>query len=105
MSQPKSGNFFVGGQSIDLNRPVKEAYRHQEYPKMLHHPTAKDPFTLKEAARVALHNKLHPEKPEILPAVTHQFTVVNSKEEETAAIKKGYSLKPPAPEKVLEVDA
>jgi hypothetical protein len=101
-------NFFVSGQSIDLNKPAKEAYRHQEYPKMVYHPTMKDPVTLKEHKRITLYNSLHPEKPELLPSVTPAFKMVNSKEEETAALQQSWQSKPPAesphPSEFADVD-
>lgn len=96
MAQPT--NFFVGGASVDINKPPREAYRHIEYPKMLHHQTMKDPITLKEFKRITLHNSLHPEKPELLPTVSHAFIIVNSKAEEDSALTRGFGLKPPAPE-------
>lgn len=94
-NRAQSSNFFVGGASIDLNRPPKEAYRHQEYPKMLYHQTKKDPNWLAEHKRITLYNSLHPEKPELLPTVPAAFIQVNSKEEEEAALKRGFQLKPP----------
>ena len=71
MTAPLSANSFVGGASIDLGKPPRVAYdpRQHEYPKMLYHPTKKDPNWLAEHKRITLYNSLHPEKPEILPVV------------------------------------
>lgn len=88
-------NFFVGEKSVDINRPPREAYHHQEYPKMLYHQTKKDPNWLAEFKRITLHNSLHPEKPEILPVVPPAFVTVHNKQEEEAKLSQGFGLKPP----------
>lgn len=105
MSQPVS-NSFVGGASIDLNRPPKAPYNHMDpknqYPKMLYHPTKKDPNWLAEFKRLTLYNSLHPEKPEILPVVPPAFIIVNNADEEKTKLAAGFVAKPPAPPEVDE---
>lgn len=95
MSRAQSTNFFVGEKSVDINRPPREAYRYQEYPKMLYHQTKKDPNWLAEFKRITLHNSLHPEKPEILPVVPAAFVTVHNKQEEETKLGQGFGLKPP----------
>lgn len=107
MSRAQATNFFVGGASVDINKPPREAYNPRdpknEYPKMLHHQTKKDPNWLKEHKRLTLYNSLHPEKPELLPAVPYAFVIVNNKQEEEAQLKQGFGFKPPAqPEQAEE---
>ncbi len=105
MSQPQSTNFFVGGATIDLNRPPREAYNPRdpknEFPKMLYHATKKDPNWLAEHKRITLYNSLHPEKPELLPTVPAAFVIVKSPEEEKKRLTEGFQLKAPS---VPEVD-
>ncbi len=96
MSRSLSSNSFVGNASIDLNKPAREAYRHQEYPKMLYHQTKKDPIWLAEFRRVTLYNSLHPEKPELLPTVPAAFVMVNNETEEKMRFGQGFQLRPPA---------
>ena len=97
MSQAQSPNFFVGGKSVDINRPPRLPYnpRDHEYPKMLYHKTKKDPNWLAEHKRLTLYNSLHPEKPELLPVVPAAFVIVNNKDEEAARLSQGFALRPP----------
>ena len=105
MTAPLSANSFVGGASIDLGKPPRVAYdpRQHEYPKMLYHPTKKDPNWLAEHKRITLYNSLHPEKPEILPVVPPLFLVVNDKETEQKKLAEGWLLKAPAESEQAEV--
>ena len=98
MGQSLSTNSFIGGASIDLNNPPRQAYnpRDHEYPKMLYHPTKKDPNWLAEFKRITLYNSLHPEKPQILPVVPSAFVVVQNAEQEEKQLKEGFQLRPPA---------
>jgi len=105
MAQPVS-NSFVGGATIDLNRPPQVAYNphdpKNQYPKMLYHQTKKDPNWLAEYNRIKLYNSLHPEKPEILPTVPAAFVIVKNAEEEKAKLANGFGLRPPADPEVDE---
>ena len=106
MPQQPSNNRFVSGATIDLNRPPREPYNPNDpknhYPKMLYHQTKKDPVWFNEHKRIMLYNSLHPEKPELLPAVPAAFKIVNNKAEEETALKAGFGLRPPAEPKDAE---
>lgn len=104
MTQPLSQNSFVGGASIDLNKPPKTAYnpRDHEFPKLLYHQTKKDPNWLAEHKRITLYNSLHPEKPEVLPVVPAAFVRVDNKEQEEKKMKEGFGLRPPSDPEVDE---
>lgn len=99
MPQQPSNNRFVSGATIDINRPPREPYNPNDpknkYPKMLYHQTEKDPNWAREHQRITLYNSLHPEKPELLPAVPAKFLTVNNQAEETRALAQGYGLRPP----------
>ena len=96
-------NFFAGERSFDLSKPKTKPVPFQEFPKMLHHPIAKDPGWLKEKARIELYNQLHPEKPELLPYVPHLTVIVQNKEEQAVQMAKGYELTPPVDKKTDEL--
>ncbi len=108
MPQAPSPNRFVSGATIDLNRPPREAYNPNDpknrYPKMLYHPTKKDPNWEKEFKRITLYNSLHPEKPEILPVVPAASTIVKSAPEEEARLAEGWQSRPPKIEAVEVAD-
>ena len=106
MTQTLSTNSFVGGASIDLNKPPRVPYNPNDpknaYPKMLYHKTKKDPVWLAEHKRLTLYNSLHPEKPEILPVVPAAFVIVHNKEQEQEKLANGFQSRPPAQEEVDE---
>ena len=112
MPQQPSNNRFISGATVDINRPPREAYNPRdpknEYPKMLYHQTKKDPAIHAEFKRITLHNSLHPEKPEILPAVPAAFVIVQNKQQEEVQIKAGFAFRPPeakpSPEESAEDD-
>jgi len=99
MPQAPSNNRFVSGASIDINRPPQAPYNPNDpknkYPKMLYHPTKKDQNWSREHQRIELHNKLHPERPEILPEVPAAFIVVKNHDEEAKAMKDGFGARAP----------
>jgi hypothetical protein len=109
MPVPLVTNRFVSGKVVDINNPQRAPYNpfdpKNEFPKMLYHPTEKHPAWVAEHKRLTLYNALHPEKPELLPTVPAKNIIVKSKEEESAKLRAGWSLKPPAAEPQVEEEA
>jgi hypothetical protein len=98
MPVPRTENSFGDSKVVDINHPPRQAYRHQEYPKMLYHPTQKDQASIMAKNQVLAHNKLHPDKPLLVPELVGMNKTVSSLEEEKKWLAKGWTLKPPKPE-------
>jgi hypothetical protein len=77
--------------SFDINKPPKEPYTHQEFPRLMYHPDCRIGSDT-EGRPLSGKNSGH-------------YVVVNSQEELEAALENGFQIDPPAPKSEEELEA